>query len=75
MRIDMKRVILTSLVSVAAFTSVMSADIKPAEANGRGLYMAGKGAYHSAQEGNSGALIFFGFLFVGGVISAASNAK
>ena len=73
--INMKRVILTSLVSLAAFSSVMSADIKPAQANARGVYVAGKAAYQSAQEGNDGALIFFGLLFAGGVISVASKAK
>ena len=71
----MKNAILALLISLTAFTSVMSANVKPAQANGRGLYMAGKGAYHSAQEGNGGALIFFGLLFVGGVVSAAQNSK
>ena len=71
----MKRAILTSLVSLAAFTSVMSADIKPAQASGRAVYHGARGAYNSAQEGDSSAFLFCAFIVVGGIASGIANAK
>jgi len=71
----MKRVIWTSLVSLAAFTSVISTDIRPAQANGRVVYHGVRGAYHSAQEGDSSAFLFCAFIVVAGVGSAIANAK
>ena len=71
----MKRVILTSFISLAAFTSVISADVKPAQAHGAALYKAGKGAYNSAQEGDYGTFIFCAFLVVASVVAAVSNSK
>lgn len=59
----MKRVILTSLVSLATFTSVMSADIRPAEARGNLLVNGTRSAYDSAQEGDFTG-IFVGLFFV-----------
>lgn len=70
----MKRVILTSLVFLAAFTSVMSADIRPAQANGRAIYHGAKGAYNSAQNGSGGGMLFGLFLIVGGVAAACSKS-
>jgi len=66
----MKRVILTSLVSLAAFTSVMSVDMKPAEAGRGNLVVNGaKSAYGSAEEGD------FTGIFVGLFFAAAGVAS
>jgi len=75
----MKKTILTSLIALTALTSILSTDIKPAEASaGSALYNVGRSTYNAIENGdeetaNTGFWLM-GIIVFGGIACASNKS-